>query len=145
MGNRNNNKIYIPCLVNRAVVCTRTKCSPESCSGERHNALLKLILGESQLISEFSRLQQPEALWLKPGKLEDYSSPHQVQREAVKRKESEQSKYRDILEKGEKTNCILTVLFRTSILGNFLLIYLRDDSMDFSSKKGGLDLGSEQV
>lgn len=31
------------------------------------------------------------------------------------------------------------------MLGNFLLMYLTDDSMDFSTKKGGLDLGSEQV
>lgn len=31
------------------------------------------------------------------------------------------------------------------MVGNFLLMYLREDSMDFSSKKGGLDLGSEQV
>lgn len=31
------------------------------------------------------------------------------------------------------------------MLGNFLLMYLRDDSMDFSSKKGGLDLESEHV
>lgn len=55
------------------------------------------------------------------------------------------SKHRVISEKGEKKDRILTVLFRTSMLGNFLLMYLRDDSMDFSSKKGGLDLGSEQV
>lgn len=64
---------------------------------------------------------------------------------AVKRGEFEPSKHRVISEKGEKRDCILTVLFRTSMLGNFLLMYLRDDSMDFSSKKGGLDLGSEQV
>lgn len=92
------------------------------------------------------RLQQSEALWLNLGKLkEGYTILCQVQREAVKRGEFEPSKHRVISEKGEKRDCILTVLFRTSMLGNFLLMYLRDDSMDFSSKKGGLDLGSEQV
>lgn len=123
----------------------RTKCSCESYNGERGNALLQFTLGESHLISEFLRLQQPEALWLSLGKLkEGYSIPCQVQKEAVKR-EFEPSKHRVISEKGEKRDSILTVLFRTSMLGNFLLMYLRDDSMDFSSKKGGLDLGSEQV
>ena len=48
-------------------------------------------------------------------------------------------------QKGGKWAQVLTVLFRTSMLGNFLLMYLRLDSMDFSSKKGGLDFGSEQV
>lgn len=124
----------------------RTKCSRESCNWKSVNALFQFTLGEFHLISEFSRLQPPEALWLSLGKLKEaYFIFCKVQRKEVQRGEFETFKHRVISGKREKRDCVLTVLFRTSMLGNFLLMYLRDDSIDFSSKKGGLDLGSEQV
>lgn len=107
-----------------------------------------LPLGESHLISEISRLPQPQALWFSLGKLKKKKKKATPSSGKFKERPSKDSlNYSStvILEKGQKRDMILTVLFRTSMLGNFLLMYLRDDSMDFSSKKGGLDLGSEQV
>ena len=104
-----------------------------------------LALGESHLVSEISRLQQPEALWFSLGKLKKKATPSSGKFKERPSKESLNHSSTVILEKGQKRDIILTVLFRISMLGNFLLMYLRDDSMDFSNKKGGLDLGSEQV
>lgn len=71
---------------------TRTKCSHESCHGERGNALLWLSLQESQLISEFSRLQEPEALC-------------QLQRKAVKRGEFKPPRVELLQRKGQGGQC----------------------------------------
>lgn len=132
MGNRNNNKIYAPCWVGRAVFLYK------------NSVLMNFAMEKEAMLC--SNLPWENSIFLRILKTIITWSPV-IEPRKTKRRLCYllPSKHRVISEKGEKRNRILTVLFRTSMLGNFLLMYLRDDSMGFSSKKGGLDLGSEQV
>lgn len=144
LGKRNNGKIYTPCWVDQAVFLYKNKAFSRilkwrkgRCFALAYPARIPPYLRILKTTRTWSPVGDPKKTTLSPANFKE----RQSKGERLHYPSIELSQRKGV----GSGDHVLTVLFRTSMLGNFLLMYLREDSMDFSSKKGGLDLGSEQV